>query len=53
MFTGKLVEHGANDLLHDRSIPPGHGKFLIKSVFLNKAMNWVDYNEDIFIALDH
>ena len=42
-----LIPHKEGDLLHNRVIPHGHGKFLLKTVFIRRALAWNNFDQDI------
>ena len=43
----QLQDYDKNTLVHNHTIPPNHGKFLIKTVFARRAANWDGYDPDI------
>ena len=43
----QLQDYDKNTLVHNHTIPPNHGKFLIKTVFARRAANWDGYDPHI------
>ena len=46
VFIGELFPHD-NETVHHKVIPPGFGKFKIKTVFARRALAWQKYDSDI------
>ena len=47
VFVGELFPHDDETLAHHKVIPPGFGKFEIKTVFAQQALAWQKYDPDI------
>ena len=47
VFVGELFPHDDETLAHHKVIPPGFGKFEIKTVFAHRALAWQKYDPDI------
>ena len=47
VFIGEFFPHDNETLVHHKVIPPGFGKFKIKTVFARRALAWQKYDSDI------
>ena len=47
VFIGELFPLDDETLVHHKVIPPGFGKFEIKTVFAHRALAWQKYDPDI------
>ena len=47
VFIGELFPHDDETLVHPKVIPPGFGKFEIKTVFARRALAWQKYDRGI------
>lgn len=47
VFIGELFPHDDETLVNHKVIPPGLGKFKIKTVFASRILAWQKYDPDI------